>query len=66
MCCGPRGGIGAPMHGMVCGCGCGAPLAFTRRFLSPEEKAERMESYRQELLKEAAELERQISSLTQK
>jgi hypothetical protein len=54
------------MHGMVCGCGCGAPLAFTRRFLSPEEKAERLESYRQELLKEAAELERQISSLTQK
>jgi hypothetical protein len=34
-----------------------------RRFLSREERAERLKAYRQELLQEAAEVEKRISDL---
>jgi hypothetical protein len=35
-----------------------------RRFLSAEDEVERLKAYRQELLKEAAEVEKRISSIT--
>ena len=47
-----------------CGCGCGGmPGRSGRKFLSREEEAERLTAYRQQLLREAAEVEKRISTL---
>jgi hypothetical protein len=45
------------MTGCECGCGCGPGL---RRFVSPEEERERLESYRDQLKKELAGVEDHI------
>lgn len=46
-----------------CGCSCGMPPWPGRRFLSREERAERLKAYRQDLLQEAAEVEKRIADL---
>ena len=62
MCCTPRGS--SVLTRQAATCGCGTTAGFGRRFLSAEEEIERLKTYRQELLKEAAEVEKRISSLT--
>jgi len=62
MCCTPRGS--SAFTRQVATCGCGSGHGFGRRFLSSEEEVERLKMYREELLKEAAEVEKRISSLT--
>jgi hypothetical protein len=64
MCCTPRGSSVLTRQAATCGCGCGTTAGFGRRFLSAEEEIERLKTYRQELLKEAAEVDKRISSLT--
>jgi hypothetical protein len=64
MCCAPRGSSVASRQVAAGGCGCGPAPGFGRRFLSSEEEVELLKTYRQELLKEAAEVEQRISSLT--
>ena len=64
MCCAPRGSSVLARHVATCGCGCGPAPGFGRRFLSSEEEVERLKVYREELLKEAAEVDKRISSLT--
>jgi hypothetical protein len=63
MCCNSQDHVRTPMNA-ECGCGCGGPGQPRRRFLSPEEQAERLSAYREQLLREAAEVERRISALT--
>jgi len=62
MCCAPRGS--SVFTRQVAACGCGTTAGFGRRFLSSEEEVERLKMYREELLKEAAEVDKRISSLT--
>jgi hypothetical protein len=64
MCCAPHGSIGP--SGRHTSCCCGRPQGFTRRFLSPEEEEDRLKAYRQDLLKEAAEVDKRINALTEK
>ena len=64
MCCTPRGSSVPSPQVAACGCGCGTTAGFGRRFLSTEEEVERLKMYREELLKEAAEVDKRISSLT--
>ena len=63
MCCHPRVAAIPAVQAGGCGCGCGTSPWFGRRFLSREEKAERLRAYRQELLQEAAEAEKRIADL---
>jgi hypothetical protein len=49
--------------GCACGCGCGFQSTFVRRFLSNEDRASRLDAYRAELLKEAAEVENRSAAL---
>jgi len=62
MCCNPRAGT-SRAQAAGCGCGCGASPWMGRRFLSREEEAERLKAYRQDLLQEAAEVEKRIADL---
>jgi len=64
MCCTPRGSSVLTRQAATCGCGCGTTAGFGRRFLSTEEEVVRLKMYREELLKEAAEVDKRISSLT--
>ena len=65
MCCNSQDYLRAPRTSAECGCGCGGvPGHARRRFLSPEEEAERLSAYREQLLREAAEVQKRISSLT--
>lgn len=63
MCCDPRVSAIPVTQAGGCGCGCGTSRGFGRRFLSREEEAERLKAYRQELLQEAAEVEKRIADL---
>ena len=49
-----------------CGCGCEVSVSTGRQFLSREEQTERLNAYRQDLLREAAEVERRIADLTKR
>jgi hypothetical protein len=42
------------------------PVSTGRRFLSREEQTERLKAYRQDLLREAAEVERRIADLAKR
>jgi hypothetical protein len=64
MCCNPRTSHPPASYTPACCCGCGAPPGFRRRFISPEEEVEGLKAYRQELLKEAAEVEKRIAATT--
>ena len=46
-----------------CGCGCGM---FLRRFISSEEKKERLEEYKSQLKKELAGVDERIQELSSK
>ena len=63
MCCNSPDPTNAPSTNAECGCGCGGPGQARRRFLSPEEQAERLAAYREQLLREAAEVEKRIAAL---
>jgi hypothetical protein len=63
MCCNPRVSAIPVVQAGACGCGCGTSPGLGRRFLSREEKAEWLKAYRQELLQEAAEVDRHIADL---
>jgi len=63
MCCDSRDLMAAAPMKVGCGCGCGMPGQSGRRFLSRDEEAERLAAYRQQLLREAAEVEKRISTL---
>jgi hypothetical protein len=64
MCCNPRVGAIPATHATGCGCGCWTSPWPGRRFLSREEEAERLKVYRQDLLQEAAEVDKRIADLT--
>lgn len=64
MCCNARVAAIPTAQAGACGCGCETSPAFGRRFLSREEKAEQLKAYRQELSREAAEVEKRIADLT--
>ena len=49
-----------------CGCGCEMSVSTGRQLLSLEERTERLNAYRQDLLREAAEVERRIADLTKR
>jgi hypothetical protein len=66
MCYNPGAGAVPAHHAGGCGCGCGTSPWPGRRFLSKEEEAERLKAYRQELLTEAAEVERRIADLAKR
>jgi len=63
MCCDPRVSPIPVAQAGGCGCGCGTSPGLGRRFLSREERAERLKAYRQDLLQEAAEVEKRIADL---
>jgi len=63
MCCNPRAATNPATQVAGCGCGCGTSPWPGRRFLSREEEAERLKAYRQDLLQEAAEVEKRIADL---
>jgi hypothetical protein len=60
MCWNPRA---VAIPATQCGCGCGTFPWPRRQFLSREEEAERLKAYRQDLLQEAAEVEKRIADL---
>jgi hypothetical protein len=62
MCCNPRVNTIPVVQAEGCGCGCGTSPGG-RRFLSREEQTERLQAYRQDLLREAAEVEKRIADL---
>jgi hypothetical protein len=64
MCCNPRVSAMPVIQAGSCGCGCGMSPGAGRRFLSREERAERLKAYRQDLLQEAAEVEKRIADFT--
>jgi len=68
MCCGTglreRGCSCGSGHAGPCSCGCcSGHGAFVRRFISKEEKRERLEEYRDQLKKELAGVEERIQEL---
>jgi hypothetical protein len=63
MCCNPRTGTIPAVAAGGCGCGSGTSPWQGRRFLSREEETERLKAYRQDLLQEAAEVEKRIADL---
>lgn len=56
----------AQAGGCGCGCGCEVSVSTGRQFLSREEQTERLKAYRQDLLREAAEVERRIADLAKR
>ncbi len=64
MCCNPQVSAAPVAQAGGCGCGCGTSPGVGRRFLSREERAERLKAYRRDLLQEAAEVEKRIADLT--
>ena len=64
MCCNPKEPTVSAPTTAGCGCGCVMPERQFRRFLSREEEVERLTAYREQLLREAAGVEKQISTLS--
>ena len=63
MCCSSGQKAEPVLQGLGCACGCGFQATFARRLLSNEERASRLDAYRAELLKEAAEVEKRSAAL---
>lgn len=64
MCCNSKEPMVPAPTTTGCGCGCGMPERQFRRFLSREEEVARLTAYREQLFREAAEVEKQISTLS--
>ena len=64
MCCNPKEPMVSAPTITGCGCGCGTPERQFRRVLSRAQELERLTAYREQLLRGAAEGEKQISTLS--